>query len=260
MEWSVNRSLYFAFVIAALAVVTFIALRAQRRSREIACADNLKYIGIAIHNYKDCHGRIPSPDADGHSWRIRIVPFLFASAMYASYRFDEPWDSQNNITLDSRPLPVKDGGPDRPHGMPYPYECSQGPESRSRTSFLMFVGEKAFGKPGDYRRWEEITDPLECTLVAAETTPTSIHWLEPKDFDLQSMSFTINDPDALCISSTHPRGPAVLFADGRVYRMSISIDAETVQAMITINGGEEVDRNYLIDRGFLRPGGTAEKE
>jgi hypothetical protein len=119
------------------------------------------------------------------------------------------------------------------------------------TAFLMFVGEDAFGKPGGYRRSREITDPLETTLIAAETIPTSIHWHEPKDFDVETMSFVINDPYRLAVSSSHKRGPAVLFADGEVYRLAPTVDAETLRAMVTINGGETLDRKDLIARGLL---------
>lgn len=240
-------------MIAAAAVFVALFLSwAHRRQDEIACGDNLKYIGMAIANYHDTYRRFPSPDADGHSWRIRIVPYLFSSAMYSEYRFDEPWNSDKNHTIDTRPLPVKDGGPDRPHGMPFPYECPCVPEAPRMASFLMFVGEDAFGKPGGYRRRREITDPLECTLIAAETIPTTIHWHESKDFDVGTMSFVINDRDSLSVSSSHKRGPVVLFADGEVYRLSPTVDAETLRAMITINGGEALDRKDLIDRGLLR--------
>jgi len=236
------------------AVVIFVALLlswVHRRQAETTCGNNLKYIGLAIAGYHETYRRFPAPDADSHSWRIRIVPYLLASAMYEQYRFDEPWDSESNYTIDTRPLPVKDGGPDQPHGMPFPYECTNAPEASRMTAFLMFVGEDAFGKPGGYRRISEITDPLECTLIAAETIPTTIQWIEPKDFDVQTMSFVINDADRLAVSSNHKRGPAVLFADGEVYRLSPTVDAETLRAMITINGGELLDRNDLIDRGLL---------
>lgn len=247
-----KRSIPVGFVIATAVLVTLITLYVRRRNKEIACGDNLKYIGLAIQNYHDLYQRFPSPDADHHSWRIRIVPFLFATGMYVRYRFDEPWDGSNNITLDSRPLPVKDGGPDRPHGMPFPYECSQAPDSRSMTSFLMFVGENSFGKPNGYRRRDEIADPLDCTLVAAETIPKTIHWLQPVDFDVEAMSLKVNDSQALSISSTHPSGPAVFFADGGVFRLSQDIDQNTLRALITINGGEQIDRNHLIARHLLR--------
>jgi hypothetical protein len=36
----------------------------------------------------------PIMAASCYSWRIRIVPFLFASHMYDRYRFDESWDGQ----------------------------------------------------------------------------------------------------------------------------------------------------------------------
>lgn len=103
-----------------------------------------------------------------------------------------------------------------------------------------------------YRRRDEITDPLDCTLVAAETIPTTIHWLAPQDFDVERMSLKVNDSAALSISRTHPRGPAVLFADGQVFRLPPDIDENTLRAMITINGGEPIDRNHFSDRKILR--------
>jgi hypothetical protein len=238
---------------AAVIVMALIAWQMRQQSKDCVCGENLEYIGIAIRNYHESFGVFPSPDAGGHSWRIRIVPFLFASAMYDEYRWDEPWNSESNRTLDSRPLPVKDEGPDRPHGMPYPYECPLDADAGSKTSFLMFVGDNAFGKPGGFRQLDEITDPLEVTLVAAETSSRTVHWLEPKDFDTKSMSFSINDSRTPSISSTCPRGPAVLFADGAVFRMSPDLDPELVRAMATINGGEDLRREELLDRNLLRP-------
>lgn len=83
--------------------------------------------------------------------------------MYEEYRFDQPWDSPLNITLDTRPLfskKVAAGGsneepPMEVHGVPYPYLCRYDPQAHG-TSCLMLVGEDAFGKPGGWRRVDEI--------------------------------------------------------------------------------------------------------
>lgn len=246
-----RQSLYIVCTVVLIAVVSVWILRSFQRNAEIFCGHNLRAIGIAIANYHDTHQKFPSSDAGGHSWRIRIVPYLFASHMYSHYHFDEPWNSDLNITLDTRPLPVKDGGPPRPHGMPNWFQCDPTRESRSEASYRMLVGDNAFGLPGRFRRSEDISDPLETTLIAAECVG-SIHWLEPKDLNIDSMSFVINDPRRDSISSRHARGPAVLFADGEVYRLSPRVPAQTVRAMVTINGGERVERTELLEKGLLR--------
>jgi hypothetical protein len=77
-----KRLLTIGMIAVAAVFVALFASWAQMRHEEFVCGDNLKYIGMAIANYHDTYRRFPSPDADGHSWRIRIVPYLFASAMY----------------------------------------------------------------------------------------------------------------------------------------------------------------------------------
>jgi prepilin-type processing-associated H-X9-DG protein len=73
---------------------------------------------------------------------------------------------------------------------------------------------------------------------------------QPTDFLVDQISLTVNDgPNS--ISSDHPRGPAVLFCDGSVYRLNPSIDRDTLKAMLTINGGEDVSRTKLLKNGLL---------
>lgn len=65
------------------------------------------------------------------------------------------------------------------------------------------------------------------------------------------MPLAIDDSRGPAISSTHPDGPAVLFADGAVFRISPAIDPPTLRAVITIDGGEEVRRDELLARKLL---------
>ena len=242
----------------ALAILTALLLwsynRAAIRSAERSCASNLRSVGLALENYHAAFKRYPSPDFGGHSWRIRCLPFVESSSMYNEYRFDEPRDSTSNITLDTRPLPsgklaIHYEGRVGVHGIPYAYPCKYSLMVHG-ASYLMIVGDNAFGKPDGWRVSSEIVDGLETTIAVAETNRTDIHWLSPNDFRVDQMSLTINDgPNS--ISSDHPRGPAVFFCDGAVYRLNPKIDRDTLRAMLTINGGEDVSRAMLVKNGLL---------
>ncbi len=220
------------------------------RAHEMSCGNNVKQIGLAMMNYHAAYDVYPSPNYGGHSWRLRSLGFLMASSMHSAYDYDLTWNSDLNYLLDSRPLPTKSDELVI-YGMPGSYACPTDVDSTHETAYLMFVGESAFGKPGGFRKAEEIADDLETTISVAETRSRNIHWLEPLDFDATKMSFVVNDSVTPSISSDHPRGPAVLFCDGSVYRLAPRTDPQTVKAMVTINGGEELDRDLLVLDGVL---------
>ena len=78
-------------VIAIIAILVALLLPAVQQAREAArrasCKNNLKQIGIALHNYHDVHrsfpfgGRSPTRNA-GTSWRFGLLPFLEQNAIF----------------------------------------------------------------------------------------------------------------------------------------------------------------------------------
>lgn len=118
-------------------------------------------------------------------------------------------------------------------------------------SFLLFVGKNAFGNTDGQRRLAELTDGADNTIIAGECFSEEVHRLEPKDMDFSTMSFKVNDSSKTGISSHHKHGPAVLFAACSVYRISPTTPEDNVRALITINGGESVTRQSLVDAGYL---------
>lgn len=68
-------------------------------------SNNLKYIGLALHNYHDTYRNLPPaffPDEDGkpmHSWRVLILPLVEEEDLYQQYHFDKPWDAPENLKL-----------------------------------------------------------------------------------------------------------------------------------------------------------------
>lgn len=84
-------------VIAIIAVLVALLLPAVQQAREAArrsqCQNNLKQLGLALHNYHDTNGTFPIgaqfPRHKGN-WRSRILPFLDQAPLYNQLSSVEP--------------------------------------------------------------------------------------------------------------------------------------------------------------------------
>ena len=112
-------------VIAIIGVLVALLLPAVQQAREAArrsqCRNNLKQIGLAMHNYHDAHGCFPisvgwnavTGERQGaFSDKVFMLPYLDQGAAYNKVNFNDfPWDSggwftTTNITSMSMRLPV----------------------------------------------------------------------------------------------------------------------------------------------------------
>jgi len=196
---------------------------------------------MAFYNYHDAHGCFPPayvPDAQGkpmHSWRVLILPYLEQRAVYNAYDFDEPWDGPNN-----RKLAGKLFGD--------PFHCPSGPHMGSSpvTDYVVIVGPHTAFPGSTCTSFDDFQDGRENTIILAEIADSDVHWMEPRDLDFHEMSFVVNDKGKPSISGPHPAGPMVVCADGiAAYNLSDRLRPETLRALITIDGGEEVVRDQL---------------
>ena len=145
-----------------------------------ACTNNLKQIGLAMHNYHQVYGCFPPafiPDKNGkpmHSWRVLILPYLEGQGIYSQYRFDEPWDSPHNAALAQY--------------MPLVYYCPSEPGPRgTQTSYAMLVGPHCISDGPTAHRLQDITGGPSNTIMVAECNGAGINWMEPRDIDTQTM-------------------------------------------------------------------------
>jgi len=228
--------LVFGGILVALLLPAVQAAReAARRSQ---CTNNLKQIGLAMHNYHDSFGTFPPAviaDENGRpmqSWRVAILPFIEQAGLHEMYDSDVPWDDPNNEFLMNVPVMA--------------YRCPSDPPSyeaspQCQTNYVMVVGEGTLGgEPNEAVQIRNITDGTSNTILAIEVGGSGIPWTEPRDLTVEEAVTFITNPSASRFMQVHPGGINVLMADGSVRFIGETIDAEMLRALLTKGDGQAV--------------------
>src|SRR2546430_9818480 len=97
-------------VIAIIAILIGLLLPAVQKVREAAariqCQNNLKQLGLAMHNYHDAVGAFPYLRSGGgqnrHTWALLLLPYIEQDNVFNVYRSTIPGvnktDGYNNHT------------------------------------------------------------------------------------------------------------------------------------------------------------------
>lgn len=237
------EALMIAGLLSLIIALALPAFQQEVPRRRPPCKNNLKQIGLALHNYHDDHGSLPPAyiaDENGkpmHSWRVLILPYLDQDELYNQYSFEEPWDGPNNRKLHDR-MPDYLGR----SGSLKLYQCHQSQDfakHNGMTSYVVVVGPNTVF-PGDQTisLFKDITDGSSNTIMVVEVENSGIHWMEPRDLNFDQIKMTINPKSGQGISSPHEGGVHVLFCDGRVKYLSDKTSPETLRRLLEINDGE----------------------
>ncbi len=217
--------------VAVIGILVGLLLPAVQAAREAArraqTANNLKQIGLTMHNYLDANKTFPARanfDKDGKpllSWRVHMLPYLEEGELYKQFHLDEPWDSEHNRQL----IPK----------MPPYYRNPSGNPAPGKANYLAVCGEGLAFDGTKGRKIREFTDGMSKTILVVEVNDDrAAIWTKPDDWqydDKQPMAG---------LGKAHPGGFNALFADGHVRLFSADIDPKTFHAMLTIAGGEVI--------------------
>jgi len=173
-----NRRGYTLFSLLILLALALLLLgmlfpamhKVQIASKRMQSQNNIKQIGIALHNYNDVNGRLPSGvDGNGYSALTHLLPFIEQDNLY---RILQP--SLMTTTADKAP-----GGVRVAYIKVYvsPLDPVRQPDMKSGpTNYMMVAGSKAnlAGNDGilykeSRTRFTDISDGTSNTIMTLET-------------------------------------------------------------------------------------------
>lgn len=194
--------------------------------------NNLKMIGLGMHNYHDVFGALPTNTVTkdgkpGLSWRVLLLPYMEEEELYKQFKLDEPWDSKNNIKLLEK--------------IPKVYSPLRGKAEKGQTFLQMFAGKYSLlGEAGKGIRLVDITDGSSNTFMAIEGG-TPVDWTKPVDLPFNGK--TLPKLGGMFDGNFH-----VLMGDGSVRHVPKGVDEKVLLYSITRAGGEVVDLEAEIEK------------
>ncbi len=212
--------------------------------------NNLKQIGLAMHNYHDVYRHFPpaviyGPDGKPwHSWRVLVLPFLEQISLYDQYKFDEPWDGPNNKQLlKSMPSVYRDpiyGASDDPYTH---YAVAVGKGTGFPPEGYQFDDPNRVFGPRMGTSISNIRDGTSNTLLVGSVSPDrKIPWTKPEDvtFDEAFPGIGQEGGFAAPYKTAEAAGGVFVRADGSATTIRADIDPELLRNLIRIDDGQAV--------------------
>lgn len=205
---------------------------AQGAARSASDKNNLKQIGVAMHNFHDVYKHLPvagesiKTDKDGKpllSWRVHILPLMDEQELYEQFELDEPWDSEHNKELIQF--------------IPQVYVMQGGPED-GKTMIQAPVGEGSIFGGNTKVGFRNVTDGTSNTIMVAVTKPEkAVPWTMPTDWE-------VNAKDPAADLQPGRRGFMVLFADGSVHDIKVGLAPATWALLINRMDGMVIGNDF----------------
>ncbi|AMV31566.1 hypothetical protein VN12_05565 [Pirellula sp. SH-Sr6A] len=232
-------------VIGVLVALLLPAVQAAREAaRKVPCKNNLRQVGIALHNYHDTHKSLPTgcvewrawnapPNRRQFAWSAMLLPFVEQLNLHQQINWNKPFDAPENSSVAKTDLSIY-LCPTEPDLTPNKGQISYGGifgeliVDREQDDGL-FVNERAF-------RFSDVIDGLSNTLAVSEDVGgPDRQWINGRN--IFAVAHGINDPTAWVgdneIRSAHEGGAMFLFADARTLFVSESIDKQLLGKLIT---------------------------
>jgi prepilin-type N-terminal cleavage/methylation domain-containing protein len=238
---------------------------AREAARRMSCSNNLRQIGIGLHNYHLSHGSFPigCSDFNGRSiaWSVYLLPFIEQQNIHKLFHFDKYYDNPENSEATCWIIPTflcpsaTRFADDRSGGM------TVGKTSRENRAWNHEMGCTDYGgmygwhdaktKTTDYGAliynrpvtFEDIRDGTSNTIIVAEDTGRGWkhngEWANGENVFQQEKPINVDSNNEMW--SDHSGGVYAAFCDGAVHFLSESLDVTVIRALCGREEGEIVD-------------------
>ncbi len=198
----------------------------------IKSKENLKEIGLGVHNYADENQTFPMGGKfhiDGtaeHGWMTALLPYVHQLRLYDKVRFDVPWYHQVNREVFETRVPTYDyrtirDGPN--------------PAGKYANAYIAANDRLMSANFGIDRR--TISDGTSNTIFAGEVSQNFRPWGDVANW--RNVELGINhDPKGF--GGPQAGGAMFLLADGSVRFISQNTDPKTLRALATPNENDFV--------------------
>jgi Protein of unknown function (DUF1559) len=221
LETSATIKLEFAVGEAVAALAKKINDESARGER----TNNLRQIGIAMHNYHDTYQGFPASaicDKKGKpllSWRVSILPYIEQQELYKEFKLDEPWDSDHNKKLIEK--------------MPKIYALPN-VNNPGKTHFRVFTGGGAVFDVIQQTKIQDISDGTSNTVMVVESAEPVI-WTKPEDLE-----FDPEKPIVKKLLRFVDDVAVVAFCDGSARFIKKKVEEKTWALLIQKNDGTPI--------------------
>ena len=207
--------------LVAFPMVGKVRTSAQRMNSQ----NNLKMLGIAIHNYHDTYMELPPAivkDASGkplYSGIVLLLPYLEQDGIFQQFDKSKAWDDPVNINLSRRMIPA----------LMNPASTDTRP---GHSDYMLVGGPNAMLSETGKSTMASVQDGTSNTIMAVEVGSGSTleSWAQPVAWD---PSLPFNGPDPTVVN--------VLFGDGSVRALPKSTPAPTLRLLSDRQDGTPVN-------------------
>ena len=220
-------------------------------ARRTQSKNNLKQIGLALHNYHATEGNFPAatyrvadlkPDKR-LSWQTEILPYVEQKPLYDRIDFKKSWEDPANHAAVSTPLVLFINpmiGEQNAGGLPvteYVGLAGVGADGPMLPVTSPRAGVFAYNR---VTRIEDIVDGTSNTIMTSECNKDFGSWAAGGRPTIRALTKKpyIDGPDGL---GGQPEGVQVGFADGSVRFVSKSVDPQLLERLVTIAGHEQIN-------------------
>ncbi len=258
-----------ALCIAVLTGLLSIAANMVReRSRMATCQNNLRQIGIGLHDYHTRRNELPAgsnvKSHRYHSWCTAILPMIEQSPLYEQYKYELPWNEGSNSDVTSSKVSLymcpstehdEGGGGDYAGNFGSSYGGKQGiePGNGWSSGTLVTVNHVLNARQKPIAFWN-IKDGTSSTFMVVECAGLPTKYSGSWGFGNHCVAHD-NGPinrhryapyvriDR--ILSDHAGGANALMCDGAVRFLDQSMDISIISKLCTRAGNERMSENDL---------------